>query len=171
MTWFYLRWGALVLAAVTIGLLAYQRYETDLKVVAPSELIRHPPRVGSPLRVQGMVASGSLHGQVEHGMAQFELADESASIRVDYHGPPPENLRELKTVVIIGTWDADTRVFRAHDLALVSNYGFVASAYLLTFIPIGIILFFMTRKVSMLMQEIKRSKLYEPGDDLDGHDA
>lgn len=161
MKWFYIRWGGLVLVAMIISMLVTRHYESQLKTVAPSDLAHASPPA-SPLRVQGMVKSGTLQGPVEQGAVQFELVDETAAIRVQYHGPPPENLRELKTVVMIGTWDPAAQVFRAHEIALVSNYGFVASAYLFTFIPIGIFLFLMSRKVMVLMQEIKDSKLYEP---------
>ncbi|RMH37398.1 MAG: cytochrome c maturation protein CcmE [Nitrospirae bacterium] len=160
MTGLYIRWGIFVLLAIILSMLVVRHYEAQLATVSPSDLILSPS-TGS-FRVQGMVKSGTLKGDVEQGAVQFELVDDAAAIRVQYHGPPPENLRELKTVVMIGTWDATARVFRAHEIALVSNYGFVASAYLLTFIPIGVFLFSMSRKVVVLMQAIKDSKLYEP---------
>ena len=76
-------------------------------------------------------------------------------------------MRELKTLILIGRWDAEAGLFRAHETALVSNYGFVASAYVIALISLVIFVFVMSRKVTYLYQEIKESKLYEP--ELDTH--
>ena len=80
---------------------------------------------------------------------------------MQYDGPPPDNLRELKILVLIGTWNADAQVFEARDIGIVPNYGFIAGAYLLGLLPLALLLFAMTRRVHFLYDEIKASKLYE----------
>ena len=79
-----------------------------------------------------------------------------------YQGPPLENIRELKTMVLIGRWDKEAQLFRAKDTALMDNFGFVAAAYLIAVIPIGWVIFAMSQRVMVLFREIKDEKLYEP---------
>ena len=81
--------------------LAYQHYQQHLISVTPVFVIKNAP-TDSALRVQGMVKSGSLKGNVQEGHAEFELVGESSTISVAYDGPPPDNLRELKTLIIVG---------------------------------------------------------------------
>ena len=161
MTWLYLRWAGFCVIAVILAVLTYQHYQANLASVTPG-MVLSKSNVHSSIRVEGMVKSGSLSGNPQEGQAEFELTDGSASIPVHYQGPPPENLRELKTLIVIGRWDPAAQVFRAHETALVTNFGFVISAYLVTVIPLALFLFIMSRKVALLFQEIKQSKLYEP---------
>ena len=160
MTWFYARWAVMVIVVVGIASLTSQHYQQNLASLSPRAILSHSP-AGTTVRVQGMVKSGTLKGHPEEGHAQFELVDGTSSLAVDYDGPPPENLRELKTLVLIGQWDSDAQMFRAHEIALVTNYGFVVSAYLVALMPLSLFLFAMSRRVSFLFQEIKQSKLYE----------
>ena len=161
MTWFYVRWAAILIVVVVIASLTSQHYQQNLASLSPQSILSHPP-AGTSVRVQGMVQSETLVGHPEEGHAQFALVDGTSSLSVQYDGPPPDNLRELKTLVLVGRWDSDARVFRAHEVALVTNYGYVVSAYLVAFIPLALFLFAMSRRVSFLFQEIKQSKLYEP---------
>ena len=78
-----------------------------------------------------------------------------------YKGPKPDNLREIKTMILIGKWNPSDNVFEARDIGLVANYGFVISAYLISLIPLAIFLFAMSRRVGLLYEEIKASKLYQ----------
>ena len=88
---------------------------------------------------------------------------------MEYQGPPLENIRELKTLVLIGRWDNQAQVFRAQDTALINNFGFVAAAYLISVMALGWMVFAMSRRVMVLFKEIKESKLYEPEADTLGH--
>jgi hypothetical protein len=109
-----------------------------------------------------MVKSGTLKGDVEQGRATFEFVEGSASLVVEYQGPPLENIRELKTLVLIGRWDSQAQIFRAQDTALINNFGFVAAAYLISVLALGWMVFAMSQRVMVLFREIKESKLYEP---------
>ena len=165
MTWFYLRWGGVGITAIILVVLTYQHYQQHLVSVTPEFVITQAP-TDSALRVQGMVKSGSLKGKVQEGHAEFELVGESSTMSVAYDGPPPDNLRELKTLIIVGKWDGTAETFRARDTAIVTNFGFVTSAYLIGTLPLVIFVFVMGRRVTFLFQEIKQSKLYESEADL-----
>jgi hypothetical protein len=106
---------------------------------------------------------------VEQGQVTFEFVDGTSSLAVVYEGPPLENIRELKTLVLIGRWDSQAQVFRAQDTALINNFGFVAAAYLISVLAMGWMVFAMSQRVMVLFKEIKESKLYEPEADSLGH--
>ena len=160
MTGLHLRWGTLLAVAVIIAVLAFQNYERTLANVMPEDVwAGHPNGV---VRVLGMVRGGTLTGDPASGRRRFDLAGPREILPVRYEGPPPENLRELKTLVVVGRWDPAARVFQAHDIAPVTNYGFVVGAYLVSLVPLALFLFAMERKVGLLYEEIKQSKLYEP---------
>lgn len=161
MTGFYTRWAMILGAILLLAILTYQHYQHHLSTVPVRTLLANPPGT-QPVRVQGMVKSGTLKGDMEQGQASFELEDDSASIVVEYQGPPLENIRELKTLVLIGRWDPQAHIFKAQDTALIHNFGFVAAAYLISVIVLGGVVFAMNQRVMVLFREIKESKLYEP---------
>jgi len=162
MTWFYSRWAALTVIAVILSALTHQHYQQHLASVTPEWLVMHNQSTNPSIRLEGMVKSGSLSGNFQEGQAEFQLVGESTNVTVNYKGAPPENLRELKTLIVAGHWVPAKKIFQAHEIALVTNYGFVISAYLVAIIPLIFILFSMSRKVTSLFQGIKESKLYEP---------
>ena len=161
MTGLYTRWAFIVGASLLLAAMTYQHYQQDLSTLSVEILLRSQP-ASQPIRIQGMVKSGTLSGDVEQGEATFELVNEGTSLAVDYQGPPLENIRELKTLVLIGRWEPETKVFRAQDTALINNFGFVAAAYLVSVIPLFWVIFAMSQRVMVLFKEIKEEKLYEP---------
>ena len=162
MTWFYTRWAGLVVMALILSVLTYQHHRQNLASVTPEWILTgHSPPPAS-IRLEGLVKSGSLAGNLQAGQAEFQLVGETATVTVQYDGPPPENLRELKTLVVVGRWDPAEKIFRAQEIALVPNYGFVISAYLVAIFPLVLLVFSMSRKVTFLFQIIKESRLYEP---------
>ena len=159
MTSLYVRWGGLLIVGVFLAVLTYNHYEQHLATLSPGQVKTQGPT--QEVRVLGMVRGGTLEGQVEAGDATFELIENEAAVPVHYHGPPPDNLRELKTLILIGKWNPSDNIFEARDIGLVTNYGFVVGAYLIGLIPLGIFLFAMSRRVGLLYEEIKASKLYQ----------
>jgi cytochrome c-type biogenesis protein CcmE len=159
MTAFYSRWGVLLLLALILVFLTHRNYQQHLASLSPTEVLASNP--SGELRVLGLVKGGSLSGNVEAGEAAFDLGGLEQDLRVIYKGPPPENLRELKQLIVIGTWDSQAQRFLAREFGLVTNYGFVLSAYLIGLLPLAIFLFVMGRKVTLLFDEIKQSKMYE----------
>jgi cytochrome c-type biogenesis protein CcmE len=160
MTAFSLRWSALVVVAVILTILTSRYVERHLASLTPDELLVLQP-TGS-VRVLGLVKGGTLAGELESGHARFELSGDHETLSVQYDGPPPENLRELKTLIVVGQWDPASSAFQARDIALVTNYGFVMGAYAVGVLPLALFLFMMERRVGLLYREIKQSKLYEP---------
>lgn len=161
MNWFYARWGLIGGVALLLTMLTYQDYHTRLSTV-PLQTMPGSSSSSKLVRIQGMVKSGTLSGDVEGGQATFEFTEGPVTIPVVYQGPPPENLRELKVLVLVGHWDAQTNVFQAQDTALLNNYGYVAAAYGVSFLALVWMLFAMSQRVMVLFKEIKESKLYEP---------
>ena len=158
MTNLYLRWGGVLIVAIVLIVLTYNHYRDNLASLVPQQVKQEAPT--GEIRVLGMVQGGTLETRGA-GEATFALLGESASLPVHYEGPPPDNLRELKILILIGTWNADTQVFEARDIGIVPNYGFIAGAYLLGLLPLALLLFAMNRRVHFLYDEIKASKLYE----------
>lgn len=158
MTNLYIRWGGVLIVAIVLIVLTYNHYRDNLASLVPQQVKQEAPT--GEIRVLGMVQGGTLETRGA-GEATFALLGESASLPVHYEGPPPDNLRELKILILIGTWNADTQVFEARDIGIVPNYGFIAGAYLLGLLPLALLLFAMNRRVHFLYDEIKASKLYE----------
>ncbi len=159
MTSLYLRWCGLLIVAVVLTGLTYSHYQQHLATLSPKQVTDQKP--SQEIRVLGMVRGGTLKGKVETGDATFALVESESTLPVHYHGPPPDNLRELKTLILIGKWNSTDNIFEARDIGLVTNYGFVVGAYLIGLIPLAIFLFAMSRRVGLLYEEIKASKLYQ----------
>jgi cytochrome c-type biogenesis protein CcmE len=160
MTGFYARWAIMVGGIILLAIMTYHQYQRDLSTISLATVL-NSPATSETVRIQGMVKSGTLSGAVDEGQATFELIDGSTTLPVDYAGPPLENIRELKTMVLIGHLDQETKTFKAKDTALINNFGFVAAAYLLTVIALGWSIFAMSQRVMVLFKEIKEEKLYE----------
>jgi len=161
MTGFYARWAIMVGGIILLAIMTYHQYQRDLSTISLATLSASAPSTET-VRIQGMVKSGTLLRAIEQGQATFELIDGPTTLAVEYTGPPLENIRELKTMVLIGHLDPVTKTFKAKDTALINNFGFVAAAYLLTVIALGWSIFAMSQRVMVLFREIKEEKLYEP---------
>ena len=156
----YIRWiGALALG-ILIGLLGARRYVHDVRAISPERLLNEPS--AETVRVLGRVEAGSLVKDPSKGEMVFHLAGEKERLSVRYAGEEPENLRELKTLVIVGRWNRTDGVLEAEKIALIPNYGFVTAAYLVALLPLGFFLFYMERKVAILYTRIKDEKIYQP---------
>ena len=158
MTNLYIRWGGVLVVAIVLIVLTYNHYRDNLASLVPEQVRKESP--AGDVRVLGMVQGGTLETR-EAGVATFTLLGEQATLPVHYQGPPPDNLRELKILILIGTWNATAQVFEARDIGIIPNYGFVAGAYFLGLLPLVLFLFAMSRRVHFLYDEIKASKLYE----------
>ncbi|MCA9421483.1 MAG: cytochrome c maturation protein CcmE, partial [Nitrospira sp.] len=146
MTGLYTRWALILGVTLLLAILTFQHYQQHLATLPMGTLLSSPPS-SQPVRIQGMVKSGTLQGEVEQGQATFEFVDGPASLVVEYEGPPLENIRELKTLVLIGRWDSQNQVFKAQETALINNFGFVAAAYLVSVLGLGWMVFAMSQRV------------------------
>ena len=161
MTGFYARWAIMVGGIILLALMTFQQYQRDLSTISLATVL-NSTATSETVRIQGMVKSGTLSGAVDQGQATFELVEGSTTLPVEYAGPPLENIRELKTMVLIGHLDPATKTFKAKDTALINNFGFVAAAYLIAVLTLGWAIFAMSQRVMVLFKEIKEEKLYEP---------
>jgi len=159
MTGFYLRWGVIVLLGFWIATAGAIRYFKDVRPMAPQEVLSHQP--AGPVRIVGMVEAGSLIKGHPDSPSRFSLVRNGQRISVEYRGSDPDLIRELKTLVLVGRWDATSGLFTAGEIHLVPNYGFITTAYLVM-VPLAVYLFLMERRVRLLYNEIKNSKVYEP---------
>jgi cytochrome c-type biogenesis protein CcmE len=160
MNGFYLRWVIILLMGALIASFGFWRYQREVASLSPAELLQEKPTGG--VRVLGTVKPGTLVQGKSPGEAWFELTDAKHHLTVYYTGPEDENLRELKTLVVVGQWDAGSSEFQARELAVVPNYGFITSAYIVSIIPIGLFLFVMERRIRLLYADIKGTTVYEP---------
>ncbi len=155
----YLRWSVVLVAVMGLAALTAQHYRDHLAGFVPQEVTREAP--AGDIRVAGMVQRGTVTGNARAGHAAFQLMGREASLPVVYEGPPQDNLRAFKTLVVIGAWDASAGVFRAREIGIVPNYGFVAGAYLVGLLPLALLVFAMSRRVNLLYEDMKTSALYQ----------
>ncbi|HEY5648413.1 MAG TPA: cytochrome c maturation protein CcmE [Nitrospiria bacterium] len=155
---FLIRWVVILILAGAIVGMAVQRYSREVQTIGPAQVMTSA--TPGPLRVLGMVEGGTLEKTEPFTGASFTLSQGDSRIPVVYRGEEPDNLRELKTIVVVGRWDVSNDAFISEEVDLIPNFGFVLAAYL-ALIPVGIFLFLMERKVSLLYNEIKESRIYE----------
>lgn len=155
----YLRWGGLVLVGFWIVASGAQYYDRNVRPLTPEQILKDHP--AGPVRMLGMVEAGSVVKEATSSQVLFFLAGNGQRIPVVYRGNDSDDLRELKTLVVVGQWDDANRRFLAQKIALVPNYGFITAAYLVM-VPMALFLFLMERRVRLLYNEIKESKIYEP---------
>ncbi|MEK6684721.1 MAG: cytochrome c maturation protein CcmE [Nitrospirota bacterium] len=156
---FYLRWGGLLLVGLWIVAVGVQYYDRDVRPLSLEQVASNPP-AGS-VRMLGRIEAGSLVKTAEPAQALFSLTENGRRIPVVYNGKDPDNLRELKTVVVVGRWDDVNQRFLAKRIDLIPNYGFITAAYLVM-VPMALFLFLMERRVRLLYNEMRESKVYEP---------
>ena len=161
---FYIRWGIVLCCLAVVALLGIERYGREVVTILPAQLLQKPS--ASVARVSGMVRAGSLIRSP--GLAPvFELMQDEISLAVRYVGPPNDNLREIKTLVVVGRWDPRAREFVAEEIRVVPNYGFVTSAYLVGVLSILIFLFTMERRMRLLSAEIREETVYQSEEHID----
>jgi cytochrome c-type biogenesis protein CcmE len=160
MNGFYIRWAIIAFLGAGLFIVGLMRYRNEVRTVSPEALVRDHPE-GS-VRLMGMVVAGSLEKHPDSKEIRLTLKGPDREVPVRYTGDDPENLRELKTLVVTGHWDGESQIFQGDKISVVPNYGFITSAYLVSVIPLAIFLFAMERRVRLLYQEIKGTTVYEP---------
>ena len=85
--------------------------------VSPSTLEQHADKVGSTLRLGGMIEAGSVHRTQIAGSpgAQFRVTDGKAAVDVKYTGILPDLFREGQGAVMLGKLLPDG-TFRASEV-------------------------------------------------------
>lgn len=155
----YIRWAVLFVIFGGIGCMGLIRYNREVKTVSPETVLASESATG--VRLMGMIHPGSFVRASGDEPFRFKLTEDGSQVNVTFSGDDSETLRELKTIVVIGRWDRKASRFDASDIALIPNYAFISSAYLLTLIPLALFLFFMERRVAILYVMIKEEKIYQ----------
>jgi cytochrome c-type biogenesis protein CcmE len=153
----YLRWIGIGSVVFLLALLGARRYCNDVATLPIERLVAEAP--SGEVRVLGQIVANSIVPS-EEGMS-FQLTDPPEALTVLYTGKETDEIRDLKTLVMIGKWDGGTRRFIADRTAIRPNYGFVLAAYLVGLIPVALFLFRMEYRVARLYAEIKETKVYE----------
>ena len=85
--------------------------------VSPSTLEQHADKVGTTLRLGGLVEAGSVHRSQVGGtpVAQFRVTDGKAAVDVSYSGILPDLFREGQGAVMLGKLLPDGS-FRASEV-------------------------------------------------------
>jgi cytochrome c-type biogenesis protein CcmE len=85
--------------------------------MAPSQIHAKPPGPDRTIRLGGMVVAGSVTRMREGDtpIAQFDVTDGQAAVRVRYAGILPDLFREGQSVVAVGTVDK-TGLFTASEV-------------------------------------------------------
>ncbi len=99
--------GYLIFTAVR-GATAYYLTVEELKHQSPSA--RH-------VRVAGTIVGQSIVWEARDLTLQFDIADQSGTLPVVYHGPRPDMFRDGAEAVIEGQYTAQG-IFQAHTLLL-----------------------------------------------------
>ena len=115
----YGRWVALALLAIVIGLIAqtfrgnamvYSKYVDE--IVQPAERARW---IGHTLRVEGLVAPGSIEHRPGTRDFRFRVTRNHAELPVTYSGIVPDTFRDCAGVTVRGVLGNDG-VFRCDEI-------------------------------------------------------
>jgi len=115
-------WVVIVVApvlALAVGLSLYAMRGSVTFFFSPSEATLEAAPAGRPVRLGGLVETGSVT-RGDDGEVAFTITDNLASTRVIYHGDLPDLFREGQGIVAQGAFQADrsfraTQVLAKHD--------------------------------------------------------
>jgi len=152
----YIRWIAMLAVGAVIVFLGVRRYRNETAAVSVETFMADPGE--GVVRVVGRIAAGSVTAQTNG--RTFDLVGEKVAMPVRYIGPGNDDIRDLKTLVMIGRWDKPARVLVADRIALAPHIEFVVAAYFLGLVPLAFFLVRMERSVERLYREIKEETVY-----------
>lgn len=110
--------GAGAVLAVSIGLMLYALSDTIVFFNSPTQITQTPPPVGKPMRLGGLVTTGSIAR--EGTQIRFSVHDNGHKVTVRFNGLLPDLFREGQGVVVEGSLGGDgvfeaTNVLAKHD--------------------------------------------------------
>jgi cytochrome c-type biogenesis protein CcmE len=153
----YLRWIGVLAIGIFLVFLGARRYCHDVATFPIERLTAEAP--SGEVRILGQIVANSIAPSAE-GLG-FQLTDPPETLTVLYTGKETDEIRDLKTLVMIGKWDGAAKRLVADRTAIRPNYHFVVAAYLVGLIPVALFLFRMEYRVAKLYSEIKETKVYE----------
>ena len=168
MTNFYVRWSGILMAALALSAFTYHHYQQNLATWSPSQVKARTPL--SEVRVLGMVQGGTLAGRVEAGEAAFELIEgdaalpEHTGIPVRYHGPPSGKSARTQDPGRDREMECFRQYVRGPRDWIGDELRFCRKRVPDRPDSIGPVSLTMSRRVSLLYEEIKTSTLYREED-------
>ncbi len=107
----------LMVAGIGIGIgLALNAFNDNLMFFySPSEVVAGEAPAGHPIRVGGLVTTGSVKRQENGLTVRFDVTDNAESVTVEYTGILPDLFREGQGIVARGKLDTDG-VFVAEEV-------------------------------------------------------
>ena len=107
----------LMVAGIGIGIgLALNAFNDNLMFFySPSEVVAGEAPAGHPIRVGGLVTTGSVKRQENGLTVRFDVTDNAEAVTVEYTGILPDLFREGQGIVARGKLDTDG-VFVAEEV-------------------------------------------------------
>ena len=99
----------LMVAGVGVGIaLALSAFNDNLMFFySPSEVVAGEAPAGHPIRVGGLVTTGSVKRQENGLTVNFDITDNAETVTIEYTGILPDLFREGQGIVARGKLDAD----------------------------------------------------------------
>ncbi len=99
----------LMLAGVGVGIgLALNAFNDNLMFFySPSEIVAGEAPAGHPIRVGGLVTTGTVQRQEDGLTVHFDVTDNAETVTVEYTGILPDLFREGQGIIARGKLDAD----------------------------------------------------------------
>jgi cytochrome c-type biogenesis protein CcmE len=99
----------LMVAGVGVGIaLALNAFNDNLMFFySPSEVVSGEAPAGHPVRVGGLVTTGSVKRQENGLTVRFDVTDNAETVTVEYTGILPDLFREGQGIIARGKIDAD----------------------------------------------------------------
>ncbi len=139
-----LRWIITLLALSLAAGAGWSRYQQQ---VAPQSVSGFDgAAAGTPVRLLGRIAGGSLQGDA--AALRFDLELEGRRIPVRYVGPDRDSVRELKTMLVGGVRQLDGSL-TADSIGIRPNYGYVAAGF-------GLVLAVLLLRTASLERQLSR---------------
>jgi cytochrome c-type biogenesis protein CcmE len=105
---------------VAIGFALKAFNENLMFFYTPSAVVAGEAPVGRPIRVGGLVTTGSVQRQSDGLTTRFDVTDNAESVTIQYTGILPDLFREGQGIVALGSLDNDgvfvaSEVLAKHD--------------------------------------------------------
>jgi cytochrome c-type biogenesis protein CcmE len=99
----------LMLTGIGVGIaLALNAFNDNLMFFySPSEVVRGEAPAGHPIRVGGLVTTGSVKRQENGLTVNFDITDNAETVTIEYTGILPDLFREGQGIVARGKLDTD----------------------------------------------------------------
>ena len=102
---------------LALGFLVFILIDSSLNYYVTVDELLAEPDYGESVRVNGIVAEGSIDWNPDTEQLRFSLTDDSAVLPVIYQGDVPHDLEDGKDIVVKGKYQPDN-IFHASELVM-----------------------------------------------------